>query len=195
MIEKGLYYNQNNEIVFCGNKENCDTGNIPGTLIWVDGHEEEWPDPLIEYEVYAYSFIDDQIVPSLKCLIKKRCVEVDRMKRNKFSENMLYDGAFYQVDFESMALIQFRASYANASILDPAPGVPWSNLYKTWRDADNNDVIFNTAEDFITFSKAVSDHCSTIAQQCMTHKDALRAMESDGSTYQDVTNYDITTGW
>jgi hypothetical protein len=191
----------------------CDFDGLVKELIALLGYAAgSWDlidDPSVSVEFIKIDHeLDDSEVEALilahgtmaQCVVRRceeRCKEVDILREIKYKTTMSHGGTTWQVDRSSQAGIQFRESYAMAVLLDPLvdppPDVPWTGGYLTWRDADNNDVTFATAQNFISFAKAVSDHCNVIFAQATAHKDALRGMVDP--TIADINNYDITGGW
>jgi hypothetical protein len=122
--------------------------------------------------------------------VESRCDEVESMHNAQHEIPMNYNENDYQICLHSRMSIGERTIYANMSMGDSVT-YPWGILYQTWRDANNTDVIFSTAESFRLFAKAANDHCNTLWATRCTHKDSLRAL----TTFENVRDYDISTGW
>lgn len=177
-------------------------GGVPGTteaeynnLTWYDTREQPtWEEILIYREcpsVY-HSFDADtrSWIWQQTEHIETLCNEVDALYASKHSTPIAYQGNNFQTCAASRMVIGERAIYALMSGLDSV-NYPWSANYATWRNVDNIDVSFPSAESFKLFAKAVSDHCNTLWATRCTHKDALRAL----TIFENVRDYDISTGW
>lgn len=57
-MEKGFYHNGDNEVVFCGNRKPVD----PAGLTWVQGHQNEWSEPLTDLGLSTHIWDGTSIV-------------------------------------------------------------------------------------------------------------------------------------
>ena len=195
---KGIYYNSNNEIVYCGNKKE----NNPLNTTWQKLSANLLPKgDLKKGGDFLYKWDGTDIIKNIDTIKKEKCIEVKNYLFNiKYNENFLYDvetdtqgiGDKWQIDELSQQQICFRALKAIASNADSAT-FPWTGdkCYWTNNETPNEAIEFTTADKFLLFADAVDTHCNALWKQHKLHKTAIRAL----TTEQDINNYDITTGW
>ena len=126
------------------------------------------------------STVDTRTLDEVKTIRKN---EINDYRSLWISQGFEYEGNVFDTDAQSLSNIYGMATAA-------AVAAPWPSNF-TWRDHNNNDVLFSTPAEFVVFATVLMNYVNN----CYKKSWAAKAEIDSLLTIEEVELYDITANW